>query len=128
MCAPLLTTVGMPMEAAGRAAVELLLARQAYCDDRVTSATHSQLGTRLILRATTGPPPKLPLRTCRSYGRSKDRYPARVAFSVPHALLSVAPVGSSTSTAMVLLKLLPSPERVMVRVTLFAPAKLPSGL
>jgi DNA-binding LacI/PurR family transcriptional regulator len=51
--APALTTVAMPVDAAGRLAVELLLARLADPDSPVV---HQELPTRLIVRGTTGPP------------------------------------------------------------------------
>jgi len=53
MCAPSLTTVAMPMEAAGRAAVDLLLQRSDGA-----AAFHGRLPTDLIVRATTAPPPR----------------------------------------------------------------------
>jgi DNA-binding LacI/PurR family transcriptional regulator len=57
ICAPPLTTVAMPTEAAGRAAVNLLLARL-----RANAPHHEvarALDTYLIVRATTAPPPKV---------------------------------------------------------------------
>jgi DNA-binding LacI/PurR family transcriptional regulator len=56
MCAPPLTTVSMPMEAAGGAAVDLLLAHHLNGERTPPSAQYSKLSTRLILRATTAPP------------------------------------------------------------------------
>jgi DNA-binding LacI/PurR family transcriptional regulator len=56
MCAPPLTTVAMPMEAAGRAAVDLLLRRQAAdAPPALDGGTH-KLATDLIVRATTAAP------------------------------------------------------------------------
>jgi len=56
MCAPPLTTVAMPMEATGRAAVDLLLRQCAEnpVDDR--ASRHFHLATRLVVRSTTAPP------------------------------------------------------------------------
>jgi DNA-binding LacI/PurR family transcriptional regulator len=54
MCAPPLTTVAMPMEAAGRAAVELLLAH--HIDRSTDAPRHRELPTRLVVRSTTAPP------------------------------------------------------------------------
>jgi LacI family transcriptional regulator len=54
--APPLTTVAMPTEAAGRAAVNLLLAR--LRDDGRQHDVARALDTYLIVRATTAPPPK----------------------------------------------------------------------
>ncbi|MEV4313624.1 LacI family DNA-binding transcriptional regulator [Actinocrispum sp. NPDC049592] len=51
--APPLTTVAMPTEAAGRAAVNVLLA---LLDDDHRTATNRLLDTYLIVRATTAPP------------------------------------------------------------------------
>ena len=61
MSAPPLTTVSMPMEAAGRAAVELLLARLTGDDGGAVNATPSdlELATQLIARGTTAPPPAI---------------------------------------------------------------------
>ncbi|HEV3355432.1 MAG TPA: LacI family DNA-binding transcriptional regulator [Pseudonocardiaceae bacterium] len=53
--APTLTTVAMPVDAAGRLAVDLLLSRLA---DPGSPVVHQELPTRLIVRGTTGPPPK----------------------------------------------------------------------
>lgn len=55
MCAPPLTTVTMPMESAGRAAVDLLLARIAAAPPTGATPT-TELTTQLIVRGTTGPP------------------------------------------------------------------------
>jgi DNA-binding LacI/PurR family transcriptional regulator len=58
MCARPLTTVAMPTEAAGRAAVELLLDRL----DNPSSAlepVRRELPTALVVRATTAAPPGL---------------------------------------------------------------------
>jgi LacI family transcriptional regulator len=52
MCAPPLTTVSMPMEAAGSAAVEVLLA----LGSNSVADRRRALATRLIVRATTAPP------------------------------------------------------------------------
>ena len=52
--APALTTVAMPVDAAGRLAVELLLSRLA---DPAAPVVHQELPTQLIVRGTTGPPP-----------------------------------------------------------------------
>jgi LacI family transcriptional regulator len=57
MCAPPLTTVCMPMESAGRAAVNLLLGRQAGASAMREKIDRLELDTELIVRATTGPPP-----------------------------------------------------------------------
>jgi DNA-binding LacI/PurR family transcriptional regulator len=56
MCAPPLTTVSMPMESAGRAAVDLLLGRQAGNSAKREKIDHVELDTELIVRATTGTP------------------------------------------------------------------------
>jgi LacI family transcriptional regulator len=54
VCAPPLTTVAMPMETGGRAAVDLLLTNLGISDgDRGES--HRALTTTLIVRSTTGP-------------------------------------------------------------------------
>ena len=58
MCAPALTTVAMPMETAGRAAVDLLLRRRS--DAPPLEATHYMLATDLVIRATTAPPRSRP--------------------------------------------------------------------
>jgi LacI family transcriptional regulator len=50
VCAPPLTTVTMPMEAGGRAAVDLLLTDRTALDGNA----HRELDTHLIVRATTG--------------------------------------------------------------------------
>ena len=60
MCAPPLTTVSMPMEAAGNAAVDLLLALGAPSPSSAEAAHRVELGTRLILRATTAAPANAP--------------------------------------------------------------------
>ncbi|MFD8493053.1 LacI family DNA-binding transcriptional regulator [Amycolatopsis sp. NPDC059657] len=52
--APPLTTVAMPAEAAGKAAVGVLLAQ---LDDAPRASTDRSLDTYLIVRATTAPPP-----------------------------------------------------------------------
>ena len=52
VCAPPLTTVAMPMEAGGRAAVDLLLAGIDGSDDG-GAGTFRELTTNLIVRATT---------------------------------------------------------------------------
>jgi len=59
MSAPPLTTVSMPMETAGSAAVEVLLALDG---NNAATADHS-LPTRLIVRGTTAPPRRPRLRT-----------------------------------------------------------------
>src|SRR5258706_3885443 len=56
MCAPPLTTVSMPMESAGRAAVNLLLGRRVGDSGMREKIDHVELDTELIVRATTGPP------------------------------------------------------------------------
>jgi DNA-binding LacI/PurR family transcriptional regulator len=56
MCAPPLTTVAMPMEAAGHVAVELLLACHLERTAAGATSPHSKLPTQLILRETTAPP------------------------------------------------------------------------
>jgi len=54
MCTPQLTTVAMPTEQAGRAAVDLLLDQLA--NDKGTSSQQRVIGTQLIVRASTAPP------------------------------------------------------------------------
>jgi LacI family transcriptional regulator len=54
VCAPPLTTVAMPMEAGGRAAVDLLLAGVGTTEDGNTAPSR-ELSTNLIVRATTAP-------------------------------------------------------------------------
>ena len=54
MSAPALTTVATPMEAAGRAAVELLLA--GIEPESKFKARCAKLTTQLVVRATTAPP------------------------------------------------------------------------
>jgi LacI family transcriptional regulator len=54
VCAPPLTTVAAPLEASGRAAVDLLLARLASADEG-PGGLFRELSTNLIIRATTGP-------------------------------------------------------------------------
>ncbi|MDT4980222.1 MAG: LacI family transcriptional regulator, repressor for deo operon, udp, cdd, tsx, nupC, and nupG, partial [Pseudonocardiales bacterium] len=57
MCTPPLTTVFTPKESAGRAAVELLLD---WLDKKSlghTGGTQRTLGTQLIVRSSTAPPP-----------------------------------------------------------------------
>lgn len=56
MCAPSLTTVTVPMEAAGSAAVDLLLERVRTGDKSRDAAHHQKLPTRLIVRGTTAAP------------------------------------------------------------------------
>jgi DNA-binding LacI/PurR family transcriptional regulator len=51
VCAPPLTTVAMPMEAGGRAAVDLLLAGIDGAEDG--TGPYRELSTNLIVRATT---------------------------------------------------------------------------
>jgi DNA-binding LacI/PurR family transcriptional regulator len=51
VCAPTLTTVAMPTEAAGRAAVDLLLGAVGGTED---STGHRELATNLVVRASTG--------------------------------------------------------------------------
>jgi DNA-binding LacI/PurR family transcriptional regulator len=51
VCAPPLTTVAMPMEAGGRAAVDLLLTGIDGVEDG--TGAYRELGTNLIVRATT---------------------------------------------------------------------------
>jgi DNA-binding LacI/PurR family transcriptional regulator len=55
MCGRPLTTVTMPAELAGRAAVELLLDRLDNAD-RATESTIRELPTTLVIRSTTAPP------------------------------------------------------------------------
>lgn len=55
MCAPPLTTVAMPMEAGGRAAVDLLLAGVGATSAH-DGGPYRELSTHLIVRATTGTP------------------------------------------------------------------------
>ncbi len=54
LCAPPLTTVAMPLEAAGRAAVDQLLSQFA---EGGAAVTQLELPTRLIVRSTTTTPP-----------------------------------------------------------------------
>jgi DNA-binding LacI/PurR family transcriptional regulator len=54
VCAPPLTTVAMPVQQAGRSAVDLLLGQ---LDHKDTATTHLDLPTHLIVRATTAAPP-----------------------------------------------------------------------
>jgi DNA-binding LacI/PurR family transcriptional regulator len=54
MCAPPLTTVAMPMELAGRVAVELLVARHAKGAPH--DVLHTRMQTHLIVRSTTAAP------------------------------------------------------------------------
>jgi LacI family transcriptional regulator len=57
MCAPALTTVAMPMEAAGSAAVHLLLERVgSEQPERNNSGNRHKLPTKLIVRGTTAAP------------------------------------------------------------------------
>jgi DNA-binding LacI/PurR family transcriptional regulator len=56
MCAPPLTTVAMPMEAAGRAAVDLLLRRRGEGPPSADDQIHHKLATALVVRATTAAP------------------------------------------------------------------------
>ena len=65
MCAPPLTTVAMPMEAAGHAAVDLLLARLAGTQP-ANARQQLRLPTQLCLRATTAAPFTRPARSRRS--------------------------------------------------------------
>jgi DNA-binding LacI/PurR family transcriptional regulator len=53
--APALTTVAMPVDAAGRLAVELLISR---LSDPGSPVVHQELPTQLIVRGTTGKPPR----------------------------------------------------------------------
>jgi LacI family transcriptional regulator len=70
MCAPPLTTLAMPMEAAGRTAVDLLLAKWATPAASLAGAPHHKLPTELIVRATTAPPAP---RTAKPTGTSPER-------------------------------------------------------
>jgi LacI family transcriptional regulator len=54
VCAPPLTTVAMPVQEAGRSAVDLLLGQ---LDHKDTATTQLDLPTHLIVRATTAAPP-----------------------------------------------------------------------
>jgi DNA-binding LacI/PurR family transcriptional regulator len=56
MCAPALTTVSMPMESAGRAAVDLLLRQRADQPPTSDLPYYPELSTDLIVRATTAAP------------------------------------------------------------------------
>jgi DNA-binding LacI/PurR family transcriptional regulator len=56
MCAPPLTTVSMPMESAGRTAVDILLRRQNADLSTPDRQYNTQLATELIVRSTTAPP------------------------------------------------------------------------
>lgn len=56
MCAPPLTTVSMPMESAGRTAVDILLRRQKADLSTPVRQVNTQLATELIVRSTTAPP------------------------------------------------------------------------
>jgi LacI family transcriptional regulator, galactose operon repressor len=55
VCAPPLTTVAMPMEAGGRAAVDLLLGRVGAATEDGHGGLYRELSTNLIVRATTAP-------------------------------------------------------------------------
>jgi LacI family transcriptional regulator len=55
MVHPSLTTVGLPMESCGRAGVDLLLGL--LQDPARHATTRRELGTQLMVRASTGPPP-----------------------------------------------------------------------
>jgi DNA-binding LacI/PurR family transcriptional regulator len=59
VCAPPLTTVAMPMEAGGRAAVDLLLARLGTSGDG-HGELYRELTTNLIVRSTTSTPTPRP--------------------------------------------------------------------
>jgi DNA-binding LacI/PurR family transcriptional regulator len=74
MCAPPLTTVAMPMAAAGQAAVELLLSGQASARKRGRPVIQAKLATELIVRATTAAPA---ISGRRVLGRHADRRSAR---------------------------------------------------
>ena len=56
MCAPPLTTVAMPMETAGRAAVDLLLHQWGDVPPSADAQLHQKLASTLIIRATTAKP------------------------------------------------------------------------
>ncbi len=56
MCTPQLTTVEMPTQQGGRAAVDLLLDQLAGGDDDRGAAQQRMVGTQLIVRASTAPP------------------------------------------------------------------------
>jgi DNA-binding LacI/PurR family transcriptional regulator len=56
MCAPPLTTVSMPMESAGRAAVNILLRQQRAELSSSDPRYNVELPTELIVRSTTAPP------------------------------------------------------------------------
>ena len=56
MCAPPLTTVSMPMESAGRTAVDILLRRQNADLSTPDREFNTQLATELIVRSTTARP------------------------------------------------------------------------
>jgi DNA-binding LacI/PurR family transcriptional regulator len=56
MCAPGLTTVSMPMESAGRAAVDLLLRQRAGEPPTSELPDYPELSTDLIVRSTTAAP------------------------------------------------------------------------
>jgi DNA-binding LacI/PurR family transcriptional regulator len=59
MCTPPLTTVAIPKELTGRTAVELLLD---WLDKKSlghTDGTQRTLGTQLIVRSSTAPPPRV---------------------------------------------------------------------
>lgn len=58
VCAPPLTTVAMPMEAGGRAAVDLLLS--SIGQPGAGTGPHRELSTNLIVRATTAAAPATP--------------------------------------------------------------------
>jgi LacI family transcriptional regulator len=68
---PKLTTVATPTAAAGRAAVDMLLA---HGDDRRTTA-HLNLQTELIIRDSTGPAPHAVTR----HGGADPQPPPRLA-------------------------------------------------
>jgi DNA-binding LacI/PurR family transcriptional regulator len=68
MCAPALTTVAMPMEAAGCAAVDLFLRRQS--DASPPETIHYKIAADLVIRATTARPCPRSLRRRRETTRT----------------------------------------------------------
>ena len=73
MCAPPLTTLAMPMELAGRTAVDLLLAKQVTVAGSPDPAAHHRLSTDLIVRATTAAPSAPSRRATKASATRTDR-------------------------------------------------------
>ncbi len=75
MCTPPLTTVSIPKELTGRTAVELLLD---WLDKKSLGhigATQRTLGTQLIVRSSTAPPPRVSVRSNGRVGSGAARKP-----------------------------------------------------